>query len=78
VIDKTQLNGLYDFTLEWSPEPDLGPVTPIVSEPRPIPDPSSKPPLLVAIQEQLGLKIEAAKGPVAVVLVEHIEKPTKN
>lgn len=78
VIDKTQLNGFYDFALEWSPESDLGTVTPIVPEPRPTSDPGSKPPLLVAIQEQLGLKVESAKAPVGVGVIDHIERPTKN
>jgi uncharacterized protein (TIGR03435 family) len=78
VIDKTGLNGLYDFTLEWSPEPGLGPVMPVVSEPRLPSDASSRPPNLVAIQEQLGLKVESAKAPVGVLVIDNIERPTKN
>jgi uncharacterized protein (TIGR03435 family) len=78
VIDKTELKGLYDFTLEWSPEPDLGPGTPIVSAPPPTADPDSKPSILVALQEQLGLRVESAKALVEVLLIDHIERPTRN
>ena len=78
VIDQTGLRGLYDFTLEWSPEPGLGPVMPVTAEPPLQTDASSRPPILVAIQEQLGLKVEPARAPVGVLVIDHIERPTKN
>ena len=78
VIDQTGLKGLYDFTLEWSPEPGLGPVMPVTSEPPLQTDANSRPPILVAIQEQLGLKVEPARAPVGVLVIDHIERPTKN
>jgi uncharacterized protein (TIGR03435 family) len=64
VVDETGLNGVFDFTLEWSPEEmKTG-------------DGAS---LFTALQEQLGLKLEARKGPVDVLVVDHIEKtPTEN
>jgi uncharacterized protein (TIGR03435 family) len=36
------------------------------------------PPLFTAIQEQLGLKLEPTKGPVDVLVIDHIERPEKN
>lgn len=67
VVNETGLQGVFDFTLEWSPDemkPGLE---------------SSGASLFTAVQEQLGLKLEARKGPVEVLVVDHIEKmPTEN
>lgn len=64
VIDKTGIAGDFDFTLDWASDDD-----PAVSQ---------FPPLLQAIQEQLGLKLEQQKGPVEVLAIEHAEKPAEN
>ena len=82
VIDKTGLTGLYDFTLKSSPESLRmpGPLgrtmalqLPLVPAPPVDPD---APSLFVALQEQLGLKLESARGPVEVVVIDRLEKPT--
>ena len=65
VIDKTGLTGNYDYTLAWTPED--GPPTDAVA-----------PSLFTAIQEQLGLKLEPQKGPVDVVVIDHMDKPSVN
>jgi uncharacterized protein (TIGR03435 family) len=78
VIDKTELKGLYDFILEWTPEPDQGPVAPGVSEPPPPSTAVSRPSIFTAIQEQLGLRVESAKGPVRVLIIDRAERPTEN
>jgi uncharacterized protein (TIGR03435 family) len=71
VIDKTNLTGRYDLTLTWTP--DLG------AAPTPDGQPdTSAPSIFTAIQEQLGLKLEPAKGPVPVLVVDHAEMPTGN
>jgi len=78
VIDKTGLTGLYDFTLKYSPELGrvagppglLSPGAPALAI-----DPDA-PSLSVALQEQLGLKLESARGPVEVVVIDRFEKPT--
>ena len=75
VIDKTELNGLYDIHLEWTPEMGQGgpsgPGTP------PPPDPSG-PSLFTAIQEQLGLKLEATKAPTQIIIIDSAQKPSEN
>jgi uncharacterized protein (TIGR03435 family) len=74
VIDKTGLTGKYDFTLEYTPDP--GPLAGEQDAPPP-PD-SSGPSLFTALQDQLGLKLESAKGPVEVLVIDHAEKPDAN
>jgi uncharacterized protein (TIGR03435 family) len=77
VIDKTGLAGAYDFVLEWAPGPELGPVAP--NAPTLTPEAAaSRSSIFAALQEQLGLKAESAKGPVGVVIVEHVERPSAN
>lgn len=74
VQDKTGLTAnYYDFTLEWSPEGQ--PLGPKDNETAPPPD---GPTLFTALQEQLGLKLESTKGPVEVLVIERVEKPTEN
>lgn len=65
VRDKTGLSGYYEFTLKWSPEGTS-------AEERTEPD------LFTALQEQLGLKLEPAKGPVVILVVDRAERPSEN
>jgi bla regulator protein BlaR1 len=78
VIDKTGLAGKYDFTLTYTPDAAqsaaFGPPGPDAPPP---PDPNG-PSIFTAIQEQLGLKLESAKGPVDVLVIDHAEKPGAN
>ena len=78
VQNKTGLTGIYDFTLEWSPEEnhDAGPEPPPAGGGN-APD-STGPSLFTALQEQLGLKLESQKGPVPVLVIDHVEKPSEN
>jgi len=74
VVDQTGLKGSYDFTLDYY----RGPGGVGVKEGRePAPDPSG-PSLQMALQEQLGLKLESRKGPVEMLIVDHIERPAVN
>lgn len=41
-------------------------------------DSAPGPTLFTALEEQLGLRLESAKGPVSVLVIDHIEKPTEN
>jgi uncharacterized protein (TIGR03435 family) len=72
VIDKTDVKGLYDFKFTFSPE-GL-PRTPLGAVP---PATGPGPSLFSAIQE-LGLRLESAKGPVGVLVVDSVQKPSEN
>jgi bla regulator protein BlaR1 len=74
VVDKTGLTGNYDFTLKWAPDESQGPPG---MDNGPPPD-SSGPSLFTAIQEQLGLRLEAQKGPVEILVIDHVERPSDN
>jgi len=73
VIDQTKLPGRYDFLLQWKPDPGERPTDAPAA-----PDIESRPSIFTAIQEQMGLKLESARGPVEVLVIDHIEKPTEN
>lgn len=62
VIDKTGLAAKYDFQMNYAP--DMGDIT--------------GPSLFTALQEQLGLKLDSGKGPVEVVVIDSVEKPSAN
>jgi uncharacterized protein (TIGR03435 family) len=74
VLDETRLNGKYDFTLEW--EPDDAP--PVAGNDNGLAQDSVAPSLFTALQEQLGLKLEPRKGPIRVMVIDHVEPPTPN
>ena len=78
VIDKTGLKGLYDIKLQWTPEFGQGLAAPGSPEPTPPPVDVSGPSIFTAIQEQLGLRLESAKGPVEVLVIDSVQKPTEN
>jgi uncharacterized protein (TIGR03435 family) len=77
VLDETGLKGNYDFSLRWMP--DRVPQQP-AAPPRDGASPQefSGPSLFTAVQEQLGLKLTPTKGPVEVLVIDHIERPTEN
>jgi uncharacterized protein (TIGR03435 family) len=78
VIDKTGLTGVYDFTLKYSLD-GLRPQQLPATANAPPTDPSGGPSLLTAVQEQLGLKLESAKDPIDILVIDHIDKvPTGN
>lgn len=81
VVDRTGLAGRYDFELKWLPDQSsaytpLGGALPS-GQADPAPDPSG-PTIFTALQEQLGLKLQAARGPVEIIIVDHVEKPDAN
>ena len=71
VVDKTGLAGRYDFHLKWTRE--TGPDAAEAGK-----DTDAPPPLFTALQEQLGLKLQAGKDPVQVVVIDRIEAPSAN
>jgi uncharacterized protein (TIGR03435 family) len=66
VVDLTGLHGVFDFNLDFAPD-GLAPS-----------DDGLPPSIFTAVQEQLALRLEARKGPVDVVVVDHAERPSKN
>jgi uncharacterized protein (TIGR03435 family) len=85
VDDKTGLKGLYDIKLQWTPEVGAvggpggpgGPGAPVGPEAAPPADPNG-PSIFTAVQEQLGLKLDSAKGQVDVLVIDSVQKPTEN
>lgn len=76
VEDKTALNGRYDFKLTFTPDESLGPLS---SERPDAPrDDANAPSLFTALQEQLGLRLEARKGPVPALVIDRAEKASEN
>jgi uncharacterized protein (TIGR03435 family) len=75
ILNKTGLAGTYDFSIEYSPL--QGPGTP-VGDAGTAPDSSAQPSIFTALEEQLGLKLEAQMGPVDVVIIDHLEEPSPN
>lgn len=73
VVDKTGLTGHYDFDLEWAPDE-----TQFGGEITTAPPDSQDPPLFTAIQQQLGLKLEATRGPIQAFIVDTAERPSAN
>jgi len=78
VLDKTSLSGSYDLKLEWTPDGSEAQIKTGAREGEPPAAEATGPSLFTAIQEQLGLKLEAQKGPVEVFVIERVEKPSEN
>jgi uncharacterized protein (TIGR03435 family) len=99
VIDKTGLQGNYEFSLNWTPDENQRPLMPggpppppngataggavgggpgDPSAPEPAPPDASGPNIFTALQEQLGLKLESQKGPVELLVIQHVERPSEN
>jgi uncharacterized protein (TIGR03435 family) len=65
VVDKTGLIANYDIDLKWTPDDQQE-------------KPDAGPTLFTALEEQLGLKLEPAKGPGDTLVIDHIERPSEN
>jgi bla regulator protein blaR1 len=72
VVNNTGLNGNYDFKLEWTP--DLNPSSPDGQSE----DTSVGGSIFSAIREQLGLRLESTKGPVDVLVIDQVDRPSVN
>ena len=86
VVNKTGLTGKFDFHLEFAVDETtaglnalrVGPgAEPAFPQPT-ASDPPGGPSILTAIQEQLGLKLESAKGPREFVVIDRVERPSEN
>jgi uncharacterized protein (TIGR03435 family) len=72
-VDRTQLVGTFDYTLNWTPD-DFQDRTASPDRERPL-DPNGLS-IFTAIQEQLGLKLESTRGPVDVLVIDRVGKPS--
>jgi uncharacterized protein (TIGR03435 family) len=72
VFDKTGIAGRYDLKLKWTPDD--------ITEPTLLNGAAvdSGPSIFTALEEQLGLKLEPGKGPVQVLVIDHVEMPSAN
>jgi uncharacterized protein (TIGR03435 family) len=66
VLDRTGLSGSYDFKLTWSPK--LGATG----------DDSEAVSIFTALPEQLGLRLEPQRAPIATLVIDNAQKPTEN
>jgi len=73
VLDRTGLQGSFDYKLDWSPD-DLQ----LQSQEAPAQFDGNAPSLGTALQQQMGLKLVQQRGPVDLIAVEHAEKPSAN
>jgi uncharacterized protein (TIGR03435 family) len=77
VVDRTGLTGHYDLELKFAPDSGTTPMGEAGQKAEA--DASSfGPSLFTALQEQLGMKLKADKGPVDCLVVDHIERPSAN
>lgn len=67
VIDNTGLNGRYKVDLNWAPDDQAG-----------AGDTANSPSIFTALREQLGLKLEPAKGKVEMLVIDHMDRPSEN
>jgi len=73
VLDRTGISGRYDFELKFTPDETLfgGAGLRGTAE-------STQPDLFAAIQQQLGLRLEATRGPIDTIVIDHVERPSAN
>jgi uncharacterized protein (TIGR03435 family) len=75
-VNATGIDGYFDLDLTFSPE--LVQSLPGRAPGDPLPAPTDAPSIFTAVQEQLGLRLEAARGQVDVLVVDRAEMPTDN
>jgi len=71
VLDETGLTGAYNLNLKWTPDLKPGAPTSATTDP-------AGPSLFTALEEQLGLKLQAARRPIESLMIDHIDRPTEN
>ncbi len=79
VIDRTGLVGKYDFELKWGASQDsAAQLRAAATAEVALPADTDGPSIFTALQEQLGLRLESAKGPVEVLVIDRAGRPSKN
>ena len=80
VTDQTGLQGEFDFAMDWAPDPEEGnpeytgmpPGAPLARVEK------SGPSIFTALQEQLGLRLEAQRAPAETLIIDHVDRPSVN
>jgi uncharacterized protein (TIGR03435 family) len=78
VFDKTRITGVFNIHLEFARDDSIPPSLPGGAPPPSVPDATGGPSIFTALQQQLGLKLEPAKGPREYLVIDHVEKPSAN
>jgi uncharacterized protein (TIGR03435 family) len=87
VIDKTNLTGRFDIQLRWAPGPGESAFDPggnrlaatmIDSNDKPLTADPSGPSIFSAMQEQLGLQLVSTRGPIDILMIDHVSQPSAN
>jgi uncharacterized protein (TIGR03435 family) len=79
VINQTGLDGKYDFKLNWTPDQSqMNSFGGSGGRDMPPPVDPNGPSIFTAIQEQLGLKLDSQKGPVEILTIDGVDKPSEN
>jgi uncharacterized protein (TIGR03435 family) len=77
VLNKTGLHGRFDVNLTWAVDPTIPGLSDNLGG-APVRDADPQPTIFAAVQEQLGLRLEAGRGPVEVLVIDRIEEPSQN
>ena len=79
VIDQTGFSGVFDVNLEFRRDDttDFARRAGMVQPGEALPADTSSPSIFSAVQ-QLGLRLESTKGPVQILVIDHVEKPSAN
>jgi uncharacterized protein (TIGR03435 family) len=86
LIDRTELTGEYDFTVQWKPDPNFGggrAIPKMGSGSVVAPAPATEldgggPGFIQALRDQLGLKLQSTKGQIETLMIDHVERPSEN
>ena len=78
VVDRTGLKGDFDFELQWAAGGNRSIAPKEGGADSPAPADTSGPTIFTAVQEQLGLKLEAQKGPVEMLVIDRAERASEN
>lgn len=80
VVDRTGLDGHFNCSLQWTPDPSTRPMISKSGEPLPPPpsDAVPGPSIFTALQEKLGLKLESRKVPTEMIVIDRAEHPSAN
>ena len=79
VIDKTGFTARFALHLEFAVDDALaGLPNPVGPDASGQPDPADRPSIRTALQEQLGLRLQSSTGPVDVLVIDHVQRPSGN